>query len=380
MLRVPVIDPEGKPLMPTKASRARRWIKEGKAVGKFNKLGQFYVQLLKEPFGDNTQPIAVGLDPGKHYSGIGVQSARATLWAGHLALPFKNVRERMDNRRMMRRGRRGRRINRKLPFALRAHRQKRFSNRGKKKLPPSIRANRQLELRVIQELCQIFPVTDIYFEYIKADVDLTSGRKGARSGKGFSPVMVGQKYMVNWLSQLATVHTILGWQTSNLRRYLGLEKSKDKSIQKPCSHAVDGVVLACHHFLKFEAFHTAKTHGHNWFGTVSITPSTFTVIKRPPVSRRQLHLMLPAKGGLRRKYGGTVTRHGLRKGDYVVAEKAGQRYHGWVSGDTAKQVSVSDFHWGRLGQFTASKVKLIQRATGLICKQEIASVGTTSVC
>lgn len=380
MLRVPVIDPEGKPLMPTKASRARRWIKEGKAVGKFSKTGQFYIQLLREPSDTNTQPIALGLDPGKHYSGIGVQSAKATLWTGHLILPFKHIRERMDNRRMMRRGRRGRRINRNLPFDLRAHRQKRFSNRKKGKLPPSIRANRQLELRVIKELCRIYPVSDIYFEYVKADVDLTSGRKGAKPGKGFSPVMVGQRYMVDWLSQLAPVHSIYGWETSTLRKHLGLEKTKDKSLQQPCSHAVDGVVLAAHRFLKYESFHSAKSHGHEWVGGVEITPSTFSVIKRPPISRRQLHLMLPGKGGLRRKYGGTVTRHGLRKGDYVVAEKAGERYYGWVSGDTAKQVSVSNFDWKRLGQFTASKVALIQRATGVICQQEIASVGITFCC
>ena len=91
MLRVPVISSDNQPLMPTKSSRARRWIKEGKAIGKFNDLGQFYVQLKVELSDNKTQPIAVGIDPGKLYSGIGVQSARFTLWTGHLELPFKKV-------------------------------------------------------------------------------------------------------------------------------------------------------------------------------------------------------------------------------------------------------------------------------------------------
>ncbi len=377
MLRVPVLSPEGKPLMSAKSSRARRWIKEKKAVGFFNKLGQFSVQLLVEPSDTKTQPVSVGIDPGKYFSGIGVQSAKFTLFTAHLELPFKKVRERMDNRRMMRRARRGRRINRKLPFHLRAHRQKRFNNRKQGKLPPSIKANRQLELRVIQELCQIYPITDIYFEYVKADVDLSSGRKKAKSGKGFSAVMVGQKWMLKQLDKLGNVHTIYGWQTSNLRKYLRLEKSENKSEQTASSHAVDGVTLACYQFLQYKAHYSGNNHGHSWQGKVTVTTCPFMVIKRPPISRRQLHLMLPSKGGLRRKYGGTVTRHGIRKGDFVKAEKAQHIFSGWCSGDTAKQISVSDFNWKRLGQFTASKVVLLQRSTGLICKQEADFVGAT---
>ena len=362
MQRVPVISPDNRPLMPTKASRARRWIQSGKAQGFFNDLGQFYVQLLKPPTDTRTQPITVGIDPGKNYTGIGVVSSLFTLWTAHIELPFKRIRERMDNRRLTRRGRRGRRIDRKLPFNRRAHRQKRFSNRKQGKLPPSIRANRQLEIRVVSELSKIFPITDIYFEYVKADVDLTSGRVSAKSGKGFSPVMVGQKWAVEQLERFGTIHTRFGWQTANLRKHLGLEKSKKKSERSFNSHAVDGVTLACFRFLDYRPFQTANGHGHEWTGSVTLTPSPLAVIKRPPISRRQLHLMVPAKGGVRRKYGGTTTKFGLRKGDLVDSPKGS----GYVSGQTERQLSVSDANWKRLGQIASSKVTLIRRSTGLI--------------
>jgi hypothetical protein len=286
MVKVPVLSPEGKPLMPTKPSRARRWMRDGLAVGKWSDLGVFYVQLTQQPSGEETQPIAVGVDPGKLYSGIGVQSPKATLFLAHLILPFQTVKDRMEQRRIMRRGRRGWRINRKVAYSQRAHRQKRLDNRRGNKLPPSIRANRQLELRVVTELCRLFPVSKIVYEY------------------------------------------------------------------------------------------TANTRGHAWMGSVKLTPSVFRVIRRPPISRRQLHLMVPAKGGVRRKYGGTTTRHGVRKGDIVRAEMAGRVCVGWVSGDTQKQISVSDANWKRLGQFAASKVQLLARANGLVVsRQPIACFG-----
>ncbi|GAB1542786.1 hypothetical protein NUACC21_54600 [Scytonema sp. NUACC21] len=93
-----------------------------------------------------------------------------------------------------------------------------------------------------------------------------------------------------------------------------------------------------------------------------MTSAPFKVIRRPPYSRRQLHLMVPSGGGVRRKYGGSTTRHGVRKGDLVNSPKG----IGYVSGDTEKQVSVSDANWKRLGQIASSKVKLIRRSNGLI--------------
>ncbi len=367
-MRIPVVDNQNQPLMPTKPSRARKWMREGKAVGKFNDLGQFYVLLSGEPSPKrDTQNIAIGIDPGKLYSGIGVQSSSATLFTAHIQLPFKTVRERMEQRAMMRRTRRGRRINRKVAFDKRAHRQKRFDNRRSAKLPPSIRANRQLELRVVSELCKVFPVSSIVYEIVDA--------KGSKS---FSPVMVGQKWMLIQLTEFARhllgrriipknavpVEARKGWETSQIRTQLGLHKQKhSKGDSIPATHAVDGVALAASAFIDYGIL---NRHSMGWRGKVAITPAPFSVICRPPVSRRQLHLMAPAIGGLRRKYGGTTTRHGLRKGDYVEATQGTKTYRGYVSGDTASQVSVSDASWKRLGQFTARKVRLIRRSTGLI--------------
>jgi hypothetical protein len=76
MIRVSVLSSEGKPLMPTKPSRARRWMRDGLAVGKWSDLGVFYVQLTQQPSGEETQPIAVGVDPGKLYSGMGCNHPR----------------------------------------------------------------------------------------------------------------------------------------------------------------------------------------------------------------------------------------------------------------------------------------------------------------
>ena len=364
--------------MPTKQSKARRLVRDGKAVGKFNKLGVYYIQLTFEPSGKEVQSVVVGLDPGKKYAGIGVQSSKFTLFTAHLFLPFETVKKRMEQRRMMRRSRRGRRINRKLPFAERAHRQKRFSNRvTAQKVAPSIRANRQLEIRVISELCQIYPVSTIVFEYVKADVDLTSGRKKAKSGKGFSPVMVGQAWVIEQLSKLAPVIKKFGWQTSKTRKHLGLEKQKhSKGDAIASTHAVDGITLAATQFIDYLPFDNSQGHGHCWQGEVKITNAPFYVIRRPPISRRQLHLMIPAKGGKRRKYGGTTTPFNIRKGDLVEYKKR----LGFCSGYTGKSISVSSFDWKRLGRFAVSKVKLIARSTNLICQPISGGAKFLSAC
>ncbi|MBE9211553.1 RRXRR domain-containing protein [Plectonema cf. radiosum LEGE 06105] len=359
MQRVPVLSINNKPLMPSKPSRARRWIKEGKAIGKWSKLNVYYVQLLVEA--ENiTQDIAVGIDPGKMFTGIAVLSQKYTLLTAHVELPFKNVTKRMLQRAMMRRSRRGRRINRKVPYSKRSHRQARFNNRRQLGMPPSIKTNKNLELRLLYLIVKLYPVTNVIYEVVKA-----------KGNKGFSPVMVGQKLMCEKLknaSKLFNFKTLEGYQTSVTRKHLGLEKKKgNKSLKIPQTHAVDGIALAASHWLSYGII---DKNTMAWKGKLNLTDSLFLIISRPPISRRQLHLMVPAKGGKRRKYGGTVTRHGFRKGDYVKAIQGDKTFFGWISGDTERLVSVSDSHWNRLGQCSPKKVQLLKRSTGLIITSE----------
>lgn len=364
MQRVPVISPEGRPLMPTKPSRARRWLLCGKGKIYPNDLNIFAIQLIAEPSGNETQDAVIGIDPGKLFSGVGVQSGKATLLKLHLILPFPNVTKKMTTRRILRRTRRGRRINRKLPDDQRCHRAKRFDNRVQKKLPPSIRSNRQLELRIVKEICRLFPISHIVYEYIKA-----------RGSKGFSPAMVGQRVMLRWLAKIAPTATQFGWQTSNLRQWLKLPKDKsDKSKACPETHSNDGVALAASHFIKWKEWAGNKAHGGNWEGEASITSAPFKVITKPNIYRRQLHFEnhdshKPNRTQYRKRKGGTITPFGFRSGDFVQAEKAGLIHRGWIGGytqtDKSKNISIYDCNWKRIGQFSPSKVRLLKRSCKL---------------
>lgn len=390
--RVPVISPSGKPLMPTKASRARRWIKQGKAKPFWNNLGIWCIQLLVEPSGTETQDIVIGSDPGKRCSGIAVQSAKCTLFMSHLVLmgfipkqgtAIAGIKEKMSYRAMLRRGRRGRRIDRSKVFKLRNHRQKRYDNRKKAKLAPSIRSNRQLEIRVISELALIYPVKVIRVERVRADVDRTSGRKGAKSGKGFSAVMVGQNWMIKELSQIAPVVTVEGWQkdgngTSQVREHLKLVKNKtDKALQAPETHAVDAVALAAGHFVQYKPFHKANIRGCIWVGDVSITPAPFKVVSRPRITRRRLHDAVPTKGGIRERYGGSTTPFNARKGDLIEYSTSSKgeikKVIGYCSGYTGKSLSLSDANWSRLGRFASSKCRILSRNIGLVISGGLTS-------
>lgn len=137
-----------------------------------------------------------------------------------------------------------------------------------------------------------------------------------------------------------------------------MKKTSKKDARTPESHVCDAVAL-CSLVL----------------GEIDLTLFEFDVLRRPKYSRRKLHLEQPAEGGIRRKYGGTTTPFIFRKGDYVEATQGKRTVRGWVSGYTKSFISVSDFNWKRLGQFVVSKVKLLERNSGLLLKKKEVKKG-----
>jgi RRXRR protein len=371
--RIPVISPDGKALMPTTPARARKWIKSGKAVGKRNNVGVFYAQLLLEPSGHETQKIVVGTDRGKAFTGIAFQSKLATIALFHACLPGfykskktskdrQSVTGKMEKRHELRRTRRGQRIHRKVAFKSRNHREKRFNNRRQNKLPPSVKANREMELRILAEMSQIVPISEIR--------DEDCGGNSKKNGFGISPVTVGQEWFRAEAFKFAPVKEIDSLDTGKYRTQLGLVKDKkDKSKQTPETHANDAIALASTAFIQYKEFHTAKSHGHHWVGECAVTPSPFIVITRPKLFRRKLHQENYSKGGILKRQGGTITPFGFRSGDYVQTSRSREVIRGWVGGFTnsgkTKNISIYDHNWSRIGQFNPSNVKLIKRSTRL---------------
>jgi hypothetical protein len=234
---IPVISVEGKPLMPTSSSRARRLIKCNKAVS-FFKFDLFCIR-LKVPVDENVQSIAIGVDPGSKKEGYTVKSAKHT-YLNIQSDAKADVKDKIEARRNMRRGRRFRNTPCRKP---------RWANRGNSRradrVPPSTKARWDLKFSIIEILASIFPIkigkSGVRVEDIKAQT-----KKGAKKwNKSFSPLECGKKYFYNRLRKSGyNLSLSSGYSTYIERMILGLYKTKDKLSDDWHAHCVDSWVMA----------------------------------------------------------------------------------------------------------------------------------------
>ncbi|MEH2380369.1 MAG: RRXRR domain-containing protein [Nostoc sp.] len=325
---VPVVDQNNRPLMPTTPSRAKRWIKSGKATPFFKK-GIFCVRLNQEPSNRNTQPIAVGIDPGSKREGFTVKSKMHT-YLNIQTHAIDWVKDHMEVRRNMRRARRFRntpcRQNRKNRLV---NKQKLPSGFGSSlstgtaktatASPPSTKARWQWKLRICKWLTLIFPISTFVVEDIKAKT-----RKGGKKWNiMFSPLEVGKKWFYSELKRLANMETRTGNDTYEMRQSLGLKKSKNKLSNNFSAHCVDSWVLA------------------NWFVGGHTKPENIQLIEVIPLEfhRRQLHRLQHSAGHIRSRYGGTISA-GFKRGSIIKHPKFGFCYvGGWQESPTKKDPS-----------------------------------------
>jgi hypothetical protein len=321
---VPVIGIDRKPLMPTNPRRAERWILSRKATPFFSK-GVFCVRLNVPTKTNIVQEVAVGIDPGSKREAFTVKSEAHT-YLNVLTDTVGWVKNNVETRRMIRRSRR----NRKTPC-----RQNRM-NRHRGGIPPSTKARWQLKLRITNWLSKIYPISGFVVEDIKAK---TKGKK--RWDSSFSPLEVGKQWFYKELEKYGKVYLRQGYETKELRDQQGLYKSKSKMSESFDAHNVDSFVLA------------------NYYLGISNKPDNTEIFRIFPLQfhRRQLHVLNPTKGNIRRNYGGTRSL-GFKRGSIVRHKKHGICF---VGGSSKGKISLHNLKSGerRFRNISVEDVKFL---------------------
>lgn len=313
-MRVPVLDAEKRPLMPTTAVRARLLLNRGQASAYWSKLGVFCI-ILKKTVVPNNQPLALGIDPGSSFEGWSVVGAKATVLNGMSETP-KHVKDAVEQRRVMRRARRSRNCRRRQ---CRDNR-----NINKITIPPSTFARWNAKVRILTQLCKILPISDVAVEDVAART-----KKGKSLGWNarFSPLEQGKNWFYEQIrAKGLNLVTYKGTETKKYREFYRLNKTKQKDKKSFSAHAVDAWVMA------------ATLVG-------APNPTEYRLYYWTPIRlhRRQLHALQPGKGGIRRPYGSTRSMQFSR--GTLVKDKTNKLQY--IGGSAKERISLHDLITGK---------------------------------
>ena len=292
---VPVVSSTGVPLMPCRPVRARKLLQRGRAIKRW-KNHLFYIQMLDIADGV-VQPVTLAIDPGSKMEGYTVKAAHRTfLNIQSHARDGKAIQKALETRANARRARRNRNTPCRAP---------RWANRSRKDwIPPSTQARWQLKLNILIWLSKLYPISTVVIE----DVNAVTKKGSYRWNASFSPVQAGKNWLYTRIESLGyTLIKVQGRTTASLREQAGLYKTPHKLSTGFSAHCVDSWVMA-----------NSVVGGH-------VTPDYTEVLVLKPLTftRRQLHKFNPGKGGVRTRYGGTMSL-GLRRGTLVDHPKYGR--------------------------------------------------------
>ena len=305
--------------MPCHPARARKLMHKRRATGHFDR-DIFFIRLLDREDGE-TQEIAAGIDPGSKKEAITLKSESHTYLNTQMDA-VTGVKRKMKTRRMMRKARR----RRKTPY--RKMRTNRKQLRNKDRIPPSTKARWDWKLRLCKYFAKYYPIKTYVVEDISAKT-----RKGQRKWNvSFSPLEVGKNWFYSELRKMGHVELVKGYETKKERDRLGLKKSKNKLSDSWHAHCVDSWCLA-----------------NMWIGGHT-EPDNKNILHLAPLKfrRRQLHMLQPTKGCIRKPDGGTMSK-GFKRGSRIRHHQYGICY---VGGSSKGRISLHNLEDGkRLTQY-----------------------------
>lgn len=294
-----VLDVSGMPLTPTTSAKARKMIRDGKAVKVWSKFNTFGIKLLEDTRKEVPE-VVLGYDPGAKFDGASVVCGTENNLSVKWNLPEKwKLSLRISERTTLRQNRRYRNCRR---------RKSKYNRKFKSKLPPSQLLVVNSRLKLISELYRIYPITVVAMEDVKFN------HKKYRNGSYFSTTEIGKSMILFYLSQKQT-KTILyrGFQTAEFRINYGYKKTKNKKANKFTAHCSDSLAMAVQ----------AGCGERVQEGLFIVVDDTYRPI------RRRLHYSFFSSNGSRKNFSsGNVM--GVRKGSMISSIRG---KHGQLCGE-----------------------------------------------
>jgi hypothetical protein len=160
-MNVFVVDTNKKPLIPCSPAKARKLLSQSKAAV-FRRY-PFTVILNRAVTDTSHRHFRLKIDPGSKFTGLAILDGKRIIWAAELKHRGQVIKNALESRRAVRRGRRNRNTR---------YRQPRFLNRTRPKgwLPPSLMSRVFNIITWVKRLMLVCPISHISMELAKFDM------------------------------------------------------------------------------------------------------------------------------------------------------------------------------------------------------------------
>ena len=155
-----VLSKDKKPLSPCHPSRARKLLSKGRAA--VFKRYPFTIILKEDIESDSTQAHRLKIDPGAKTTGLSILQGEKVIWGAELEHRGFQIKQSLESRRALRRGRRNRKTRYRKP---------RFLNRTRNEgwLPPALQSRVENICTWVNRLGNLCPIDAVSVELVRFD-------------------------------------------------------------------------------------------------------------------------------------------------------------------------------------------------------------------